>query len=309
MARLLHISDLHFGMERPGLPEALIQQAPRWGADVTVISGDLTQRALASQFRPAAALASALPGPVLSIPGNHDMPLWNPVARLFWPFAAWRRHMGDVLEPVVETRDLLVLGLNTADPYAWERGRLQGDAMARVLARLKKARSGQLRVVAIHHPLHLPPQSDKSPMPGAEAATLALAEAGADIVLCGHLHAWAAAPYRVRSEGRNMLCVQAGTTLSTRLRGGQNDLNLIDWDGATVTVTRMVAEGMSLDFVPREVTRYTQSDTATGWTSRPDDAPPTPTSNVLPLRRSPAPLDAAASSATQGTDRGRSGGL
>jgi predicted phosphodiesterase len=309
MARILHISDLHFGLHRPGLTGALAAQAPDWGVDVTVITGDLTQRARAVQFRAAAALAADLPGPVLMVPGNHDMPLWNPLARLFWPFAAWRRFIGDVLEPVVETPVLLVLGLNTADPHAWERGRLPGDAMARLLARLGRARAGQLRVVAMHHPLHLPPQSHKTPTPGAGAAALTLAEAGADVILCGHLHAWAAAPYRLRTEGRNMLCVTAGTTLSTRLRGGENDLNLIDWDGQTVTVTRLVAAGLSLDFVPREVSRYTQPDPARGWSLRPGEDLPQRPGNVLPLRRGAASLDAGPPSATQGDGRGRSGGL
>lgn len=294
MARLLHLSDLHFGMARPGLAEALAEQARAWAPDLTVISGDLTQRARTGQFRAASAFVAALPGPVLAVPGNHDMPLWNPLARLAFPFAAWRRWIGSALEPMFETPALRVIGLNTADPHAWERGRLPQGALARTLTRLRTARPGQLRVVVMHHPLHLPPQSEKAPMPGVEAATQALAEAGADLVLCGHLHAWAAAPYAVRAEGRSMLCVQAGTTLSTRLRGGENDLNLIDWAPAavsgTVTVTRMIAAGAALRFAAGEVTVFHQPDTALGWRNH---APPRPAAQ-------PPSLDAGGASVTQG---------
>ncbi|WP_225029527.1 metallophosphoesterase family protein [Xinfangfangia pollutisoli] len=273
MARLLHLSDLHFGMIRPGLPEALIEQARDWRPDLTVVSGDLTQRARPGQFRDAAAFLAALPGPVISIPGNHDMPLWNPFLRLFAPFSRWRHFIAPGLEPMAETETLRVIGLNSADPYAWERGRIRPGALARLSKRLRAARPGQLRVVALHHPLIQPPQSGKAPMPGVEEATQTLAEAGADLVLCGHLHAWAAAPYAVRNEGRAILCVQSGTTLSTRLRGGANDLNLIDWhsgqdggqDGGQVVITRMAAPGAALRFTPAETSSFHQPEPLRGW--------------------------------------------
>lgn len=273
MVRLLHLSDLHFGHERAGLAAALINHAQDWAPDLTVISGDLTQRALPGQYRAAQALIQALPGLVLCVPGNHDMPVWNPVARLFWPFRAWRRAIGPELEPVVDLPGLLCVGINTADPYAWERGRLTSAALARACDRLRAARPGQLRVVALHHPLQPPPESGKVPMPGAAAAERALATAGADLLLCGHLHRWAAAPYEVHNGGRSLLCVQAGTTLSTRLRGEENDLNLIDWSEGTVTVTQMAAAGASLRFLAAGVSHFHQPDAARGWLIHSDNGP------------------------------------
>jgi len=265
MARLLHLSDLHFGRDRPGLAAALAEQAAGWAPDLAVVTGDLTQRALAGQYRAAAALIAALPCPVIAVPGNHDLPLWNPVARFLWPLRGWRGAIARDPEPMAGVPGLRLVGMNTADPFAWERGRITGAALRRACARIGAAPPGQLRVVAMHHPLHQPPQSGKAPMPGADAALQALAAAGADVVLCGHLHRWAAMPFAQREGGRNLLFVQAGTTLSTRLRGEENDLNLIAWDGATVTVTRMAAVGESLDFAPAGVTRFHQPDAARGW--------------------------------------------
>lgn len=265
MVRLLHLSDLHFGRERPELLEPLVALVGRLCPDVTVISGDLTQRARPEQFDAAAALIARLPGPVLSVPGNHDMPLWNPVARLLRPFARWRAAVSPELEPMVDLPGLRVIGLNTADPHVWQRGLIRPGALARTCARLRAAVPGQLRVVALHHPLHQPAASGKTPMKGAGPAALALAEAGADVILCGHLHHWAAAPYALREGGRALLCVQAGTTLSTRLRGQENDLNLITHAAGRISVTRYAARGDATTFTPDPPASFTDGGLATGW--------------------------------------------
>lgn len=265
MARLLHLSDLHFGTERPGLVAPLIALAHRLRPDVVVISGDLTQRARPEQWAAAADLIAALPGPVLCVPGNHDVPLHNPVARLLWPWRGYRAAVGQNLEPVVEVGDLLVVGVNTTDPFAWQRGVLRTSSLARVAEVFGRARPGQLRVVALHHPLTTPRATGKTPMKGAEAGTEALARAGADVVLSGHLHLWAAAPFALHAGARAMLCVQAGTTLSSRLRGEDNDLNVVECEDGLVTVTRWRTQGDALDYVPDSVTRYQQDNAETGW--------------------------------------------
>jgi predicted MPP superfamily phosphohydrolase len=79
MLRLLHISDLHFG--RPYLSnvgEALQRIAPTLDANVTIISGDLTQRARREEFVAAKEFIARLPSmPQVIIPGNHDVPLYR----------------------------------------------------------------------------------------------------------------------------------------------------------------------------------------------------------------------------------------
>jgi 3',5'-cyclic AMP phosphodiesterase CpdA len=265
MGRLIHLSDLHFGRDRPELIDPLVAVCEALRPDLTVISGDLTQRALAAQWAAAAALARRLPGPVICVPGNHDVPLYNPLARLFWPFRSYRRAVGADLEPMAETADLRLIAINTTDPLAWQRGLVRPGSLRLATSRLRAARPGQLRLVMLHHPLTQPPETGKAPMSGAGPAAEALAEAGADIILTGHLHQWAADPFAMRKGGRLMICVQAGTTLSTRLRGEENDFNVIDHDGGKVTVTRHVARGESTRFVADTVTRFHQADIAAGW--------------------------------------------
>lgn len=270
MGRLLHLSDLHFGTDRPELIAPLTALCHRLAPDLTVISGDLTQRARNGQWHTARKFIAGMPGPVLCVPGNHDMPLYNIFMRLLAPLSGYRSAIARDLEPMAETPDLRVIGMNTADPHVWQRGLIRPASLKQAVDRLQGAKPGQLRVVVMHHPLFQPPETGKAGMKGADAAALALAEAGADLILTGHLHKWAADPFTLREGGRRMLCVQAGTTLSTRLRGTQNDFNLIEYDGTgqtggLVRVTRYHAVGESAAFTPDSVTHFRQDDRKLGW--------------------------------------------
>ena len=81
MRTLVHLSDLHFGRVDEALLEPLIESVRAAKPDVVVVSGDLTQRARTGQFRDAAAFLARLPSPQIVVPGNHDVPLHNMLAR------------------------------------------------------------------------------------------------------------------------------------------------------------------------------------------------------------------------------------
>lgn len=89
--RILHISDLHFGPPFvPAVAEALLQTLPSLAPDVIVASGDLTQRATREQFQECRQFFDRLPDiPLLVIPGNHDVPLYRTVERLFTDWSLW----------------------------------------------------------------------------------------------------------------------------------------------------------------------------------------------------------------------------
>src|SRR5690606_19682165 len=96
-----HISDLHFGRVTPGLPEALaaaINEAP---AEAVIVSGDLTQAGRKREFAEAAAFLARLRWPVFVVPGNHDMPVRNPIHRFARPFARYREHIFPDLAPAI----------------------------------------------------------------------------------------------------------------------------------------------------------------------------------------------------------------
>ena len=234
MTLLLHISDPHFGTERGPVVEALVALAQRQRPDLVVLSGDITQRARRRQFGLARAFVGRLGAPVLALPGNHDIPLFNLAARLGWPYAGYLRAFGvqpfgDALAPVFSSPELLVIGVNTTRWYRHADGEVSARQVQRVVQRLAGAVPGQLRLVVVHQPVAVQHAEDVHDRLHGHASALAhWAAAGADLVLGGHIHL----PYVMALAGlaRPMWAVQAGTAVSRRVRPGvPNSVNLLRW--------------------------------------------------------------------------------
>lgn len=240
MTRIAHLSDPHFGTEDPRLIAPLLGFLAQAKPDLVVVSGDLTQRARAGQYADAADFLRRLPAPHIAVPGNHDAPLWNLAARLAWPWAGWNRAIGPDLEGVVDHDAFVLVAINTANPLVWKNGRITPDQTDRIAARMAQA-GNRRRLVAMHHPLEGPPGEPPS-LVGAGPAAAAMAEAGVEIVLSGHLHFTFAAPV---PAAPSILSVQAGTCLSTRTRNDGNAFTLIDFipNGVTLTHVRAQPDG------------------------------------------------------------------
>jgi 3',5'-cyclic AMP phosphodiesterase CpdA len=232
MTLLLQISDPHFGTERPAVVAALLRLIDALPPDLVVLSGDITQRARKAQFSAARAFLDTLGAtPALVVPGNHDIPLFDPLARLFRPYANHQRAFGVDLEPSFESADLLVLGVNTTRPYRHKDGEVSMQQIRQVAARLETADAAQLRVVVTHQPVAVTrSQDEKNLLRGRERAVTRWARAGADLILGGHVHLPYVLPLHDTFAGlpRRMWAVQAGTALSSRTRGTiDNSVNLI----------------------------------------------------------------------------------
>ncbi len=252
MTRLLQISDTHFGTEQPHVMQALLALVHAQTPDVLVLSGDITQRASAAQFSRARDFCDQLAIPrMLSLPGNHDIPLFNIFGRLFRPYAAYLHAFGPELEPQLRTASLCLLGVKTTRRWRHKNGQISSDQIERVCAQLLKATPQQLRVVVVHQPVHVLRTSDEHDrLHGWEPAVRAWAAAGADVVMGGHIHL----PYvcelsaSVAGLGRRMWCVQAGTALSSRVRReAPNSVNLLrynaDGEGLACQVERWDFDG------------------------------------------------------------------
>lgn len=238
MRRIVHVSDLHFGRDTPELVPPLIAAINALRPHLVAISGDLTQRATAVQFRAAAAFIAALRAPVLTVPGNHDVPLHNLALRLSMPWRRYRRWIGHDLEPQFHDDEIAVVGVNTVNPLAWQQGRFPDRAIRRVCATFEGPKRGRTYIAVTHHPLEHRPGERKALMRNATRAVQGLSDCGVDVVLSGHLHSWGADPFILVEGRRSALQVQAGTGLSDRLRGEANDFNLLEIDGVTITVRR-----------------------------------------------------------------------
>ncbi len=231
MSVVIQISDTHFGTERPEVMRALVDLAQRLQPDLLVLSGDITQRAKPSQFKAAREFMDRLGAPMLAIPGNHDIALFNGIARLFWPYADYSKAFGVELEPVHSCPDLLVLCVNTTRAYRHKHGEASAAQIERVARRLESASAQQLRVVVVHQPIAVQrPEDAVHLVRGHDAALQRWARAGADVVMGGHIHL----PYvmEIQALPRPMWAVQAGTAVSKRVRpGAPNSVNVLQWGG------------------------------------------------------------------------------
>ncbi|HET6432736.1 metallophosphoesterase [Dyella sp.] len=233
---LLHISDPHFGTERPEVVDALLRLAGQLQPERVILSGDITQRARAAQFAAAREFVDALPAPALVIPGNHDIPLFNLWARLVSPYAGFRCAFGPALECEWSTPQWLVIALNTTRWWRHKDGEVSGSQCRRVAQRLRQAAPGQVRVVVTHQPLLAIRENDVANLLHGHAQVApAWTEAGADLLLGGHIHLPYVRPLRKAYPqlSRESHVVQAGTAVSRRVRGDvPNSVNVLRREGA-----------------------------------------------------------------------------
>lgn len=241
MATIAHLSDIHFGRVDSRLIEPLVRTIEAAKPNLVAVSGDLTQRARRGQFREARRFLDRLPFPLLVVPGNHDVPLFNVAARFIDPYGGYRRYIQRDLEPTYESGEVIAVGLNSARAFPFHGGgRLNEAQVARAAARLKSAARDAVRIVVTHHPFDLPESHGDEHLIGrSDMAMRQLADAGADVFLAGHLHVshvgHSAERYQI--AGHSALVVQAGT-ISTRRRGELNTMNVLRVGPTRIDVER-----------------------------------------------------------------------
>jgi 3',5'-cyclic AMP phosphodiesterase CpdA len=187
-ARLLHVSDLHVGTHEHGeIERALARFVERLEPEIVVASGDLAHRGRRAQLERAAELLRSLGPPVLAVPGNHDLP-YTP-ARLVRPWAEFER-VWETTEPTASSPGLHVVGLNSARPFRQQGGALSAAQLERAAERLAAAEAGALRVAVLHHHLIGAPwrAARKRPISRRNRVLRALVDAGAELILAGHVH-------------------------------------------------------------------------------------------------------------------------
>jgi hypothetical protein len=155
----------------------------------------------------------------------------------------------------------MVLGVNTTRWWRHKQGEVSGEQIERVAARLRTATAGQLRLVVVHQPMAVTQEVDVGNLlRGHRKAARAWAEAGAQLVLGGHIHLPYVVPLEV-AGGAPLWVAQAGTAVSRRVRGSvPNSVNLIrhgndaraciverwDFDGGTGTFACVQRHALTL---------------------------------------------------------------
>ena len=187
-ARLLHVSDLHAGThEEKEVEHALARLVERLQPQLVVASGDLAHRGRRQELERAANLLRSLGPPVLAVPGNHDIP--HTPARFVRPWTEFER-IWETTEPTTSAPGVHVVGLNSARPFRHQGGALSRAQLARAAAELARAGEGALRVAVLHHHLIGAPwrATRKRPVSRRNHVLRALVDAGADLILAGHIH-------------------------------------------------------------------------------------------------------------------------
>ena len=253
MRTIVHLSDLHFGRVDRTVADALSALLARLNPHLVAVSGDFTQRARGSQFRQARAFLDSLPRPQIVVPGNHDIPLFNLLARFLSPLGGYRRHITSNLQPLHADGELAVIGMNTTQPKSHKGGAVSYDDLQRVCDVLLGLGDDVVKVVVGHHPF------DDT------AAIEQLVKAGADVFLTGHLHVTYAGHTAERYDvgGRSAIVVEAGTATSTRMRGEANAFNLLHIDRGHVVVECFGWQPERRTFAVCDVTRFER--TPRGW--------------------------------------------
>ena len=256
-ARVLHVSDLHIRrQERLDALDPLQNLTEQLEPTLVLATGDLAHRGRLTELERAADFLRRLQCPLVAVPGNHDIPYT--IARLTRPFALWRHVFGET-EPVFRDEGLIVLGLNSVRPRRHQNGALSDRQLSRARDELRAA-GDAFKIVAFHHHVVSPPwrAPNKAPVDQRDLVLRTLADAGADLVLSGHVHQAAIATqmefevFDASSSKGIVLAIAPGLGRPRPSRSGEaQGLNVYEVDPGSLTVTTLAWNGNDFAEVAR----------------------------------------------------------
>lgn len=224
MVRIAHISDLHCGEVSHYRLDRACDAINGISPDLVVVTGDITHSGRRREYAVAKRFFAALRAPILGCPGNHDAPVFDPIARMWAPFqrfeqlglaSAWDSNCGTVS----------IRALNSACAIQgtpdWSQGVYRREDFAALAASFTPAATR--RIIACHHPPHAPSPARMPIATRGLSAALAQLK-GEHLFLCGHLHH--SADYRVTGFA-HLRVMTAPTLTSTRERGEPPGFRLI----------------------------------------------------------------------------------
>jgi 3',5'-cyclic AMP phosphodiesterase CpdA len=245
---IVHLTDPHFGPDvNLSLIHAIEDLIPDLEPRLTVISGDLTQRARHGELLAARAFVRELErsAPVVVIPGNHDVQWWwrplLPFGRAA-KYAKYVHHFGPVLTPTLSLPDVLVTSLLTSHGIAWGslttnvrdtavKGHLSAKELQRAKEQLAKADRRQLKVLVIHHNVTRGEISQRMGLARWKQAQRRIAMSGAELVLCGHDH------QESLTQLRGKAVVSCAGSLCARSQGDRPAVfHRMSWDDRSIEV-------------------------------------------------------------------------
>jgi Icc protein len=237
----VQVSDVHCGpMFNKETFRTAIEEINAMSPDAVVVTGDLTEDGIKSEFRQAARELKRLKAEkIIYVSGNHDYRATGYLLfRQYFPF-----------NQITKIGDTVIIVLSSARPDRddGEVGHRQNLWLENTLRKYKK----YTKIVAIHH--HIIPVPDT----GADQITVidagdvlrSLIKSETNLVLCGHRHR----PWRWQIE--NMQVVHAGSVSCEKLRGFfLNSYNVIEIKNKKVNAKLKIVGGGYVDF--KEIVKH-----------------------------------------------------
>ncbi len=231
---LVQISDIHCGpIFRRETFRSAVKEINGLSPDVVLVTGDLTEDGLMSEFKMAASELSELKAEkIIYVSGNHDYRSTGYLLfKQFFPFLQ-----------VTELEEAVIAVLSSARPDRddGEVGHRQNLWLERTLEKYKD----RMKIVAIHHHVIPVPDTgaDQITVIDAGDALRSLTKSKVDLVLCGHRHR----PWKWKLE--DMQVIHAGSVSCEKLRGFfLNSYNVIEVQRKKVDAKLKVVNGEFVD--------------------------------------------------------------
>ena len=243
---IVQLSDIHVGSQfREEIFEKVIDEVNALKPDTVVITGDLTNEGLVSEYEKCKDLVSKLNvDKVIAISGNHDYRNTGYlVFKKYFPFQTINELSDDVV--------LVTLGTARPDRNEGEVGYRQTLWLERTM----KKYEDKTTILAMHHHLIGIPDTGSERVTILDAGDVlrTILDTKVDLVLCGHKHR----PWIWRFN--NLSIVNAGTTSSDRMRGlFENTYNIVNVDKNKLEIDLKIIGGkrMPLEDIVKNYTRF-----------------------------------------------------
>lgn len=264
MPVLFHLSDLHFGPKFvKHSADLILHDIQTEKPDLVIVSGDWTLRGRASEYEQASAYLKNLPGPVFTIPGNHDQPLYLGAMyeRLTRPWTKYQKYIHPETDRVLRKAGLFVIGLN--DNHRIFPGGIWSTRQRRWMeSELLAAPPQACKVLVMHHHLLWDGRWRPAGQWFPQRTLDRLSKFGVELILNGHTHA-----SKARLTDQGIVIAQAGTAMSTRTRNGEgNSYNRVEIQDDAINVDIRTFEPGSDRFVNRIHSGFPRRRRGAGWT-------------------------------------------
>ena len=244
--KIVQLSDIHVGSQfQEEVFEKVIDEVNSLKADAVIITGDLTNEGLVSEYKKCRDLISKLDvEKIISVSGNHDYRNTGYlIFKKFFPFQSVNELNDDVV--------LVTLGTARPDRNEGEVGYRQTLWLERTMKKYEK----KIKILAMHHHLIGIPDTGSERVTILDAGDVlrTILDTNVDLVLCGHKHrpwVW---------NFNNLSIVNAGTTSSDRMRGlFENTFNIINIEKNKLKIDLKIVGGkqMPLEDIVNNYTRF-----------------------------------------------------